>query len=191
MNFDIGAYQVPTKIYGEMARKAILSPAGLSDMPTNWAFPWRELWRANRFDGLAIAKMSIENEVYGLVQYGAFPRNNPSFVMIDHLETNPINRGKTAQRLVEPVGKWLIWYCVNVGLKLVSLSNLSDQRLILLFSKAPAFEYYDSKIGMSYQGTKYLSPGEKVHEFIFTQKGAFEYSASQQKIWGSPTPVDS
>ncbi|MBD2493110.1 hypothetical protein BCD64_08430 [Nostoc sp. MBR 210] len=191
MDFHIGAYQVPTKIYGTMARTAVLSPANLSDMPTNWTFPWRELWRNNRIDGLTIVKMSIEDEVWGLVQYGIFPRNNPSIVVIDHLETNPVNRGKQSPRLVEPVGKWLIWYCVNVGLKLISQSNLGDERLVLLFSKPRAFEYYDSKIGMNYQGTKYLSPGEKVHEFIFTQQGAFEYSTSQQEIWGSPTPIDS
>jgi hypothetical protein len=191
MESDIGLYHVPVKIEGEIGKQALLSPANLSDMPKDWTYPWVELWRANRTDGLTIVKMSTEDNIWGLVQYGVFPKSNPSVVVIDNLETNPISRGKKINRLVEPVGKWLVWYCVNVGLKLVSQSNSPDEILLLLFSRAGAFEYYNDKIGMSYRGTKDLSAGEKVHEFVFTRKEAFEYSVSQQTNWGSPTPVNS
>ncbi|WP_017653168.1 hypothetical protein [Fortiea contorta] len=120
MDSDIGAYHVPVKIEGEKVKNALLSPAQLSDMPKNWTYPWTEIWNNNRTERLTIVKMSVESELWGLVQYGIFPKNNPSIVVIDNLETNPLCRGKKTIRLVEPVGKWLIWYCVNVELKIVS-----------------------------------------------------------------------
>lgn len=190
MESNIGAYQVPVKIKGNMEGKALIFSANSFDMPTNWTFPWDELWRSNRIDGLTIVKMTVEDELCGLVQYGIFPKKNPSIVVIDNLETNPHSRGKEANRLVEPVGKWLVWYCVNVGLQLVSQNNSPNEPLVILFSKAEAFEYYYSKVRMTYRGTKYLDVGEKVHDFMFTREGALEYSTRQQEIWGSATPVN-
>ncbi|MHC5863239.1 MAG: hypothetical protein ACYTXK_40930, partial [Nostoc sp.] len=101
-----------------------------------------------------------------------------------NLESNPISRGRIPNRLVEPVGKWLIWYCVNVGLQHCPES----EKLVLLFSKAGAFDYY-RKIGMTYKATVDLSPGEKVHEFEFTREGAIEYSLRQEKSYGNPTLI--
>lgn len=183
---NIGTYCVSVRTQKTINQKAILAPAQASDMPKDWTFPWVDIWRSSRTEGQAIIKISVENQVWGLVQYGLYPKNNHQFVAIDSLEANPISRGKNANRLIEPVGKWLIWYCVNVGLQHCS----GVEKLVFLFSKAGAFDYYDKKIRMKYTSTVDLGAGEKVHAFEFTRIAAIEYSQLHEKIWGSPTVID-
>ncbi len=179
----IGSYQVPVKA-GGLEKSAILTPAIAHALPTNWTFPWTSLWETCGSEGLGIVQLVLEEQVWGLVRYGVFPKDTQKFVLIEHLEAHPASRGSTANRLVEPVGKWLIWYCVNVGLQHCS----GDEKLVFLFSKAPAFEYYSSKIQMEYKRTVDLSPGEKVHAFEFSRISATAYSQRQEKTWGTPQP---
>lgn len=163
---------------------AVITPAYANDMSANWSFPWPELWQAASLEGQNSIKLVVAEQVWGLVQYGVYPKPKaPVFVGIDHLETNPISRGSITNRLVEPVGKWLLWYCVNVGLQHCS----GDEKLVFLFSKAKAFGYYKNKVQMEYKNSVDLGAGEKVHAFKFSRTSATAYSQQQEKLWGVPS----
>lgn len=166
---------------------AVLTPATANDMPANWSFPWPELCQAASREGQNIIKLVVEEQVWGLVQYGVYPKPKaPVFVEIDHLETNPVSRSSIANRLIEPVGKWLLWYCVNVGLQHCS----GDSQLVFLFSRAKAFGYYRNKVQMEYIDSVDLGAGEKVHAFKFSRTSAKAYSQQQEERWGVPSAFD-
>jgi len=183
----IGKYLVPVKTKGASSQLAMLAPASIDDMPEDWNFPWVDIWKASNREGLIVIKMVFEDKIWGLVEYGIFPPKKNELVLITHIETNPLSRGKIPNRLVKPVGQWLIWYCVKVGLHYCS----GIEKRLLLFAKAGIFDYYYRIIGMHHDKTVDLSPGEKVHAFEFSEASALKYSQSLESECGMPIQIDS
>lgn len=102
---SIGSYQVPVKTLAAGIELALVTPAALDDMPTDWAFDCPGLWRATDFECQNIIK-AYESQVWGLVRYGLYYYPGPpSFLEIEQLESNPANQGEATNRLIEPVGK--------------------------------------------------------------------------------------
>jgi len=183
---NIGKYEVPIQtnisLKTSLKTMATIGPASANDMPTNWTYPWTDFWNANSIEGLTIIKMFRGEDLLGLVQYGLFPTaRNPSFLAIDRIEANPDTRHGKPSRLVEPIGKWLIWYCIETSLKYCS----GDEKLLFLFSTNESFDYYNKIIGMEYKDAVNFHPGE-VHAFSLSKIHALQYKQKQEECWGIP-----
>ncbi|MBG1263241.1 hypothetical protein [Nostoc commune] len=47
---DIGSYRVRILTQERGEQEAVISPATVDDMPSNWTFRWKELWRRTDFE---------------------------------------------------------------------------------------------------------------------------------------------
>lgn len=180
---SIGSYHVPVKTLATGIELALVTPAALDDLPTDWAFDWPGLWRATDFECQNIVKLAYESQVWGLVRYGLYCYPGPpSFLEIEQLESNPGNQGEATNRLIEPVGKWLIWYATQVGLRFCS----GNDTLISLVSLEKAVAYYRDKVRMKYLGPTRISPDEDGYAFKFSCTEAEEFCWNQQFECGIP-----
>ncbi|NEP45698.1 MAG: hypothetical protein F6K35_43425 [Okeania sp. SIO2H7] len=126
-----------------------------------------------------------------MVNYGIFdrqadgPNKLETFVLIENLEANPRSRGKKMDRLLEPIGKWLIWYCVKIGLEKCS----GNQTVLFLISRPESVGYYLDKISMELRDVIRLEEGE-VYAFGLSRSLALEYLQRQEREWGTPRRAD-
>ncbi|BAZ10072.1 hypothetical protein NIES4071_18860 [Calothrix sp. NIES-4071] len=186
----IGSYKVQVLTKNGVKQEAIISPATVDDMPSNWTFAWRELWQRTDFELQNIIKLVYDQQIWGLIRYSVFPYPGiPESLEVEHLETNPINTGKLANRLVEPVGKWLMWYATQVSLRLCS-GGVKDI-FVILVSLDVAVDYYRDIIEMEYMGATTIAPGEDGYVFKFTRNNAATFSRQIESTWGTPTLIDS
>ncbi|AFZ26954.1 hypothetical protein Cylst_4902 [Cylindrospermum stagnale PCC 7417] len=187
-SINIGSYEVSVKFLGIRQQIGIVTQALAEDMPTDWTFPWTDLWRTCNSEKMNIVKLSTGKELWGLVRFAIHPNlDKPSLVLIDTLEANPVSRGSNADRLLEPIGKWLLWYCADLALQRCSGD---EEKLLYLFSKAKTFVYYKDKARMEYVNTVELGPGEKVHAFKFSRQSATAFSRNLENLWGTPRPIN-
>jgi hypothetical protein len=188
--YDIGSYAV-TVHSPDGAKTAVLSPAAVEDMPSNWDFFWSILWENTSFEYQNIAKLTCEGQVWGLVRYSVYPisdRQNVMVLEIEHLEANPISRGEVDRRLVEPIGKWLIWYAARVALQYCLCAD--DDTAIVLAAVPDAVDYYRDVIEMEYLGVAPSAPGEDAYAFRFTRAAATAFCSRQEQEWGIPTAIN-
>jgi len=128
-------------------------------MPNNWSFAWSEFWQNTDFDCQNIIKLVYNDEVWGLVQYGLYPYPDPpKFIEVEHLEANPQSRGEIENRLIEPIGKWLIWYATKVGLRYCQ--GKEHDPLVVLVALEQAILYYRDKVQMEQLESITIAPGE-------------------------------
>ncbi|WP_414527499.1 hypothetical protein [Nodularia chucula] len=121
---------------------------------------------------------------YGLYPYPGFPK----YLEIEHIEAHPTSRGEVAERLIEPIGKWLIWYAIKVGLK--SCQTEPDDPLVILSAVDEAVAYYRYKIEMEYVGVAPSAPGEDLYGFRFSRQKAAVFCQRQEGECGVPKPSD-
>ncbi|MBD2083529.1 hypothetical protein NDI49_05145 [Trichocoleus sp. ST-U3] len=187
---DIGSYRVRVLTQAAGEQEAVISPARMEDMPNNWTFSWQELWQRTDFEVQNIVKLVYEEQVWGLIRYGVnLYADSPETLEIEHLEANPISRGKLANRLIEPIGKWLIWYATQVSLRYCSGGG-SDTPIFLV-SLDSAFDYYRDIIEMQYVGAKSIAPGDDGYVFKFSRDNAAAFCRRHERQWGIPASVDS
>jgi hypothetical protein len=176
---------------------AYLGPAAEADI---FSFPgtfaWHELWQSCDWNCQGIARLSYLDKVFGLVKYGLYPYpwdERPRYLEIEHLEASPTSISRIAgadisgDRIVEPVGQWLVWYAVSVGIQFCTENE--ETPLILLESKGSAFDYYKNKIGMTYIGPGTAAPGEDSYGFIFQRAEAERFCEQHTDKFGSPSPI--
>lgn len=187
---DISSYKVQVLIQDRGNQEAIIAPATVDDMPTNWTFVWQELWQRTDFELQNIVKLVYEQQIWGLIRFTLFPYpGTPETLEIEHLETNPLNRSDLANRLIEPVGKWLTWYATKVSLQNCS-GGVSDT-FVVLVSLDTAVDYYREIIEMEYVGATTIAPGEDGYVFKFSRDNAAAFCRKHESLWGVPTPFDS
>ncbi|MFQ4143652.1 hypothetical protein [Chlorogloeopsis sp. ULAP02] len=75
-----------------------------------------------------------------------------------------------AERLIEPIGKWLIWYATKVGLEYCQ--GEAEALLIFLVSLDTAVSYYRDKVQMEYLKPVTIAPGEDGYAFRFSRTAA-------------------
>jgi hypothetical protein len=166
-------------------KTALLEPAQKHEMPDRWDFAWPELWSKSNFEYQCIAKLTYEGNLWGLIRYSIYPGyNEQNLLEIEHLEANPSSRSQVENRLVEPIGKWLVWYAIQVALEL-GLTD-SDSTLIALASVPESFDYYRDVLEMEYLGSAPSAPGEDGYAFRFTRAGAVAFCTKQEQEWGIP-----
>lgn len=185
---SIGSYLVPIRVLSTGMQTAVLTPATASDMPADWSCDWVSLWINTDFDCQNIVKLVYDNQLWGLVKYGLYPYpGSPETLEIENLETNPSNRGQLNIRLIEPVGKWLIWYATQVSLQYCS-GGLNDTAIFLV-SLESAIDYYRDIIEMQYIGATTIAPGEDGYAFKFSKSGATGFCQRVEAQWGVPAPL--
>ncbi len=164
---------------------ALLSPAKPDNMPTDWSFDWSGLWQITDFDCENIIQLVYSGKVWGLVRYGLYPYPGlPRFLEILHIEAHPTSRGEMDKRLVEPIGKWLIWYATKVGL--LHCQAQADEPLIILTALESAVSYYRDKVQMEYLEPVTIAPGEDGYAFRFSRTAAAAFCQRQENQWGVP-----
>ncbi|HHP7229888.1 MAG TPA: hypothetical protein ACFCUY_03390 [Xenococcaceae cyanobacterium] len=182
-------YLVPIQTNSSETELALLAPAIESDMPVNWTCAWNNIWNKMDGDCQSIIKLVYQNQIWGLMRYGIYPYpGEPLFLEIEHLETNPTSIGQVANRVIKPIGKWLIWYAIQEALKLCNISD--NDPLVILVSLEQAFKYYRDTIEMEYVGATTIAPGEDGYAFRFTKKQAIAYSQRHESQWGTVRIID-
>ncbi|WP_210391439.1 hypothetical protein [Synechococcus sp. PCC 7502] len=158
-------------------------------MPTTWNFFWKDLWNSTDFEYQGIVKISCDGLLWGLVRYSVFPLNDHQNILeVEHLESNPISRGTLDNRLVAPIGQWLMWYVSKVALQYCPCNN--DDPLLILSSLETATDYYRDVIKLEYIGVAPSAPGEDLYAFRFTRDKATEFCKSHERKWGRPSRID-
>ncbi|EDX74512.1 hypothetical protein MC7420_4036 [Coleofasciculus chthonoplastes PCC 7420] len=186
----IGSYQVKVQLQSAGEQLAVLSPATEEEMQNDWTFNWSSLWQRTDFDCQNIVKLVYSGQVWGLVRYGLYPYpGTPRFLEIEQLEANPTSRGERTDRLLVPIGKWLIWYSTKVGLQYCSGS--ANDPLIGLVSLASAVAYYRDVIQMEYLDAVTIAPGEDGYAFRFLRTAAATFCQRHEREWGIPTLLES
>ncbi len=186
---DIGSYRVQVLTQAAGSQDAVPSPARAEDMPNNWTGNWQNFWQNTDFDQGKIIKLECDGQVWGLIRYILYPYpESPETLEIENLEANPINTSIQVKRLVEPIGKWLIWYATQVGLRCCS-GGESDTP-IFLASLGSAVDYYRDIIEMEYVGATNLAPGEDGYVFKFSRENAATFCRRQEEQWGVPTHLN-
>ncbi len=169
-------------------KQGFILEANLEDMPKNWDFNWLYIWNLTDFDVQNIVKLVYENEIYGLVRYTKYETEDIPLIEIEHIEANPRSRHGLDLRLVDPIGKWLIWYVSNIA---IQNENIDDsETVIVLSSNSSAVDYYHDIIKMEYLGNSYRSTGDDDgYAFRFTRKHAKSFCSNQERNWGKPTLI--
>jgi hypothetical protein len=174
-DFNIGQVKVPIilKASGEQSY-AILIPISDDDKPITgiWLFPWEdEIRKSAKSEQRILVKLEYESKVLGLVSY--IVSGNRNSLIVEYLEA----KRNLEDRLVEPIGKWLLWYCYSVGISFCSGTDIENNPLILVFSKPKSFNYYKEIIGLTYKKSISLGQSE-VYAFTDSRKRAKEYIQS-------------
>lgn len=195
--YNLGSYDVEINIESKEKQFAQLNPASKEDLPrertkknpAGWDMNWCYLWERTDFSLEDIIKLVCNKQVFGLVRYALYQvpgQNNPEiyFWEIQQLEANPVSRGRGQIRLIKPIGKWLIWYCLKVALEYGHQYN--NKPLVVLSSYPQAVDYYRDVIGMEFRGIDSSAPGEDLYGFSFKREQAQEFIQRQERGCGQP-----
>ena len=186
--YTIGSYKVPVKNAKSIVCMATIEIAKEEDMPTDsqWNFCWQNIWKTTNFKYQQIIKISYNLSVLGLLRYAVYEdeEDKPYLLEVLHLESAPKDL-----KLVEPLGKWLIWYAVQTALVFCTLGD--DDTLVTLDSVEEAITYYEDIIKMEPRGWVTLAPGEYGYAFRFIKSEAQNFCQRQTNTYGQPESIQS
>lgn len=186
--YSLGDYDVNvTQVTDNISLMARLQPARKEDMPKSgqWQFEWQELWDRSDFEYQNIIKISCNGLLLGLIRYAVYVNqetDKPYLLEVLHLESIPKD-----ERLVMPIGRWLIWYVIEVGLKYCIPDETGT--LISLDSTEDAIPYYRDIIKMESLGWVSIAPGEDGYAFRFSITSARDFCNRQTRTYGNPNSV--
>jgi hypothetical protein len=153
----------------------------ISSLP-DFKCSWTELWNRTDFDCEALAKLTYQDKIQGIIKFALYPYPPPSgipeFTEILNLESLP---KKT--RSINPVGLWLIWYAVKMCLE-YGCSGDDNKSVLLLTSVESAIPYYRDHVKM--EGLKWdtISPYEEGYAFRFSNSQAVEFLSEIKSRYG-------
>lgn len=189
----IGKYIVPVITPQQTEVHAVLEPANKQDAETPYftTFNWPYVWTVNvisEWDG--VVKLTYQDKILGLVRYSIIPteepddecfvyEKQPGLVLVGNLEAAK----DIEHRLVDPVGKWLMWYVAQVAL--TYCDGNEKGYVVALVAKPDACDYYRNKIGMNHE----LPTTENV--FTFSKQGAEQFCGHLIEQYGAPISTDS
>lgn|GEM_PF-1022963 len=199
MAYTIGSYECPIRETSEISASygfVKLEIATEEDMPESredpyqerggWTCNWKSLWDYTDFNNETIIKLSYQSHICGLIRYAVYHSEEdvPYLLEIRNLEALPKDR-----RLISPVGSWLVWYAVQVGLQFCT----PDESGVLIFLESydDAMEYYRDIIQMRYKGFLTISQGEEGHGFEFSTTEARNFCQRQSRYFGTPVSLNS
>lgn len=183
------SYQVSIQVASDN-QTAVLTPASKEDMPVNWLFNWDNLYQETDFDCQNIIKVVYADQNFGLIRYGLYPYadgTEPLYLEIEQIETNPACRFEINNRPIRPIGIWLIWYAVKLGLEKCVGTPTGVVILLTAKDKDTLIEYYRDIVQMKYERSAVIAPGEDGHVFTFSRQQAEQFCTRHEKQWGIPT----
>ena len=185
----IGSYQVKVLIESSNEEIAIIAPASFDDMPKNWDCNWLNIWNETTFDCQNIVKMVYKDQVWGLVKYSLYPYFYPEpapplFLEINNIEAYSTSRGDVTSRLIEPIGKWLIWYAIKVAFQFCPVTTVES--FVYIEALPQAVSYYRDNIQMESLGLSPSTPKEDLYVFRFSRTAAAKFCERHESRWGKP-----
>jgi hypothetical protein len=193
----IGTWRVPVIRQKFQTDTATLCPAAFVDMSSPYFdFQWGQIWQNTCFGWEGIVKLSYESRVLGLIQFSIqpeqependqfIPTKQPGFLEVRYLEACQNNE----DRLVDPIGKWLIWYAVQIAFHYCEGSK--NGSILVLFSIPKACDYYRNQVQMEYESFTTLQQGIETTPFKFTKEGAESYCERLYEEYGRPSKISS
>jgi hypothetical protein len=193
---SIGDWKVPVKNSNGQVEHAILSDFSVSDLvqlPSSFGFSWTHIHKITDPDWQQITKISYNGKTQGLIRYEIQPQpevEDPSdipgldhkLIVVLHLEAE-----QGPQRLVEPLGKWLLWYAAKVASQICS--GTEKGLLVGLVAMPSARAYYEDKVGMSNDGITDLPDGSSGYAFSFNRQQAEQFCRQHEQQHGYPMQV--
>lgn len=148
---------------------------------------WLNFWNQSYPGCEEIIKLECDGKVQGLIYFSKYPfpleGREPEYLEINALETV-----RSPNRIVNPVGLYLIWYAAKLSLEAGCIEN-EDGSVIELDALESAIDYYRDKVKMEGQGCVNLAPGEEGYAFRFTKEQAIDYCERIERQYGTPDPV--
>lgn len=191
---SIGSYLVPTVTSDGNIARALLSQAAKQDMcNSSFGFSWSYLWDISNFDWGNIIKISYKDRTLGLVRYELQPQpeveDPQEIASLQHQLVNILHLEAISgqHRVMEPLGKWLIWYATRVGLQYCS--GTSTGALIALTALPQAELYYRNKIQMEFLDKVIMPSGEYGYAFRFSSVRAKDFCKRHEEQYGFPRKV--
>jgi hypothetical protein len=193
----IGTWRVPVIRQKLQADIAILGPAESIDMSAPYFhFHWEQIWHKTLFGWEGIVKLTHEERVLGLMQFALqpdqepeddqfIPIKQPGFLEVVYLEACQ----GTEDRLIDPVGKWLLWYAVQIAFRYCEGS--SNGSILGLFSRSEACDYYRNQLQMEYGSFTTLQQSIETTPFKFTRARAEDYCERLYREYGKPVEISS
>jgi hypothetical protein len=112
----------------------------------------------------------------------------PVYLEIEQVQANPLSQGKVKDRIIRPIGKWLIWYATRESLQKCIGGTDGTIAVLTAKDKELLIEYYSNTVQMEYQGPDTIAPGEDGHVFTFSRQAAEQFCTRQEQ-WGLPAPL--
>ncbi len=192
----IGTYQVSVVRNTGQLDSATLKPAEAKDMLfPSLTFQWQQIWQQTWFGWEGIVKLTYDNHSMGLMQFAIQPEaepeddqlipvKQPGFLEVIFLEAVK----NTEERLIDPIGKWLLWYAVQVAFEYCEGSR--NGSILGLLSKPEACSYYGDKIGMEYGNFTITPQGSNTTPFKFNREQAEQFCEQLYAEYGYPERID-
>ncbi len=168
----------------EIKQTAILEPAKQLDMNGSWICDWHNLWKTADFECEAVIKLSFKGKTNGLMRFGLYPYDENPSKAPEYLEIRNLEALDGNTRQVNPVGFWLIWYAIQVGLFICD--GDSKGSVIILDAFADKRLYYRDRVKMDELGQTRLSPSEDGYAYRFTEEGALAFCSRLENRYGFP-----
>ena len=196
------SYQVPVFDESKRLIDAFLGPATQNDLATNWECDWETIWDRSDFACQTIIKLTVNEDLWGLVRYGLYPYPvrkpdlHPRFAILENLETHPSRKKErnpfrkppppAPSPYIHPVGKWLIWHACQTALE---HCIPADNPMLVLSATAEAMTYYRDVIGMQMTDVGPSSFGEDSYAFSFDGSAAQNFCDLQRVKFGDPQRI--
>ena len=164
---------------------ACLNPCVKADVLSldvdHWRCNWQGFWHKADWDCEAIIKLTCKGKILGLIHFALYPYP-PTNNIAEYLEILHIECLRKQNRLVSPVGFWLIWYATKIALEYCE--GNSQKEIVLLDAVIEAIDYYRDKVKMEEIGWTTIAPGEDGYAFKFSQLSAKQFCQRIETKYG-------
>jgi hypothetical protein len=149
---------------------------------------WETLWKNTDFNCEALVKITYQGKIQGIVKFGLFPPYDPPDKAPQFIEILNIESIARKDRIISPAGLWLIWYVVEMCLK-VGCGGDSQGSILVLVSLESAISYYRDKAKMEGLQWTTIIPYEEGYAFRFSKNQAIEFLHGTQAEYGEATEI--
>jgi transcriptional regulator with XRE-family HTH domain len=149
----------------------------------DWSCNWQRFWNKADWDCECIVKLTFRGKILGLIHFALYPYP-PVNNIAEYLEILHIECKDQRNRLITPVGFWLIWYATEIALEYCQ--GNSSGSIVELDALEEAIYYYRDKVMMEEIGWTTIAPGEEGYAFKFSQSSAQQFCQRIEIKYGIP-----
>ena len=177
-------YQIKLSSTNQVIYLSEATRADIEFVRSSLTFNWLDFWSRLYPECEAIVKLESEGKIQGLIHLIIYPDplkgDSPKY-----LEIIAVEAIQPPDRLVSPVGLYLIWYASKMSLEL-GCTGSEDGSLVRLNSLESAIDYYRNQVRMEGKGWITLSPDEDGYVFTFSKEQAIEFCTRIEQQYGTP-----